>query len=213
MEPQFWHNKWASGQIGFHRSDANPALVRQWAMVSEPLPGTTVWVPLCGKTLDMVYLREQGHPVVGVELSPLATAAFFDEQHLPMTETQDGPYLARTSGEITLPPGNVLDMPAFDTPTLWYDRAATVALPPDLRTAYAQAVARVLPQGSRGLLVVFDYDTSLYDGPPFSIPVDEVQRLYGEAFEILPLDTTDVPGPGTMTLQQRTFLLTRRADG
>ena len=38
--------------------------------------GAAVLVPLCGKSLDLVWLAEQGHAVIGVELAE----AFVKEQ-------------------------------------------------------------------------------------------------------------------------------------
>ena len=45
--------------------------------------GLSVFVPLCGKTLDMVWLCQQGHTVVGCELSEIAALDFFKENSIP----------------------------------------------------------------------------------------------------------------------------------
>ena len=43
----------------------------------------SVFVPLCGKSLDMVWLLEQGFSVTGCEISELAVQQFFTENSIP----------------------------------------------------------------------------------------------------------------------------------
>jgi thiopurine S-methyltransferase len=81
VEPEFWHQRWRTGQIGFHQSSPHPFLERWWPTLDVPRGGR-VYVPLCGKSLDMVWLAVRGHAVVGSELSPIAVAEFFGE-HRP----------------------------------------------------------------------------------------------------------------------------------
>ena len=82
MEPQFWHERWRSGQIGFHQSAADRNLTRHWPSL-HLAGGSRVFVPLCGKSLDMLWLRDQGHRVIGVELSATALEAFCMENGIP----------------------------------------------------------------------------------------------------------------------------------
>ena len=71
MQPDFWHKRWQIGQIGFHQSAVDRHLKRYWPDLG--LAGhSRVFVPLCGKSLDLVWLREQGHFVAGVEISATA---------------------------------------------------------------------------------------------------------------------------------------------
>ena len=78
MKPEYWLERWQEGRIGFHRADANPALLLHHQHVF----GQTlrVLVPLCGKSLDLEWLVVHGHEVVGIELSELAAQAFFAER-------------------------------------------------------------------------------------------------------------------------------------
>src|SRR5580658_463442 len=82
MEPEFWHERWRTGQIGFHQSAVDRNLRRHWPMLNLGR-GRRVFVPLCGKSLDMLWLRDQGHCVVGVELSATAVEAFLMENGIP----------------------------------------------------------------------------------------------------------------------------------
>ena len=63
-----------------------------------------------------------------------------------------------------------------------YDRAATVALPPSVRGRYAEQVARLAGPSARGLLLTIAYPQEQMDGPPFSVPSDEVEGLYGARY-------------------------------
>ncbi len=81
MEPSFWHQKWQLQQIGFHQQQVNPFLVKYWPSLA--IAETSgVFVPLCGKSLDMCYLAELRHGVLGCELNPLAVEQFFSENDL-----------------------------------------------------------------------------------------------------------------------------------
>ena len=70
MEPDFWLERWSEGRIGFHLPRVNPHLERHHDVLS---PRCRVLVPLAGKTLDLWWLREQGHEVTAVELLGDAT--------------------------------------------------------------------------------------------------------------------------------------------
>jgi thiopurine S-methyltransferase len=196
MHPDFWHERWQTRQIGFHRERPHPMLERWWPTLDQ-LPGSRVYVPLCGKSLDMVWLAVRGHRVVGTELSPIAVQEFFGE-HGPAAPgvTQHGPFRRHASG-----PFEILEGDAFAvTPDLIgpvhaaYDRAALFALPPELRQRHVDSIAALLPAGSRSLVIVFQYPQALKAGPPFSVMPDEIERLYGPHFTVQELERIDIIG-------------------
>lgn len=152
----------------------NAALLRHW-----DLDAQRVLVPLCGKSADLAWLAERGHEVTGVELSPIACEAFFAERGLEPTRDVHRAYVRWRAGRVTLLQGDIfqLDEP-FDA--VW-DRAALIALPPAQRGPYADLLRRWAP---RGLLVTLVYDQSRRDGPPFSVPDEEVRRLHPEAVRV-----------------------------
>lgn len=194
MEPEFWHARWRGGEIGFHLDHPNTMLL-QHAAAALPQSGGRVLVPLCGKSKDLAWLSERGHGVVGVELSPIAAKAFFDEQALPFTVEPDGPF-ARHRGTTAAIEIFVGDFFAFDPAragaiTGYYDRAALVALPPDLRPRYVAHLATLLPAGTRGLIIAFEYVPDV-GGPPFSVDQAEVQRLYSPRFTLEVLERKDI---------------------
>ena len=201
MDPEFWHQRWRERQIGFHQSSPHPFLERWWPTLAVA-PGARVYVPLCGKSLDMVWLAVRGYAVVGSELSSVAVADFFGEQQSQQLQRTDvvlesrGPFNVHRAGSYELLQGDALQL----TPELLgpvhaaYDRAALVALPPAMRAAYADSFATLMPSGSRTLLVAFEYAQQVKEGPPFSVEPDEVQRLYGAAFRVELLERVDIIG-------------------
>ena len=141
MDPDFWHQRWQARQIGFHQSAPHPFLERWWPSLGVA-PGARVYVPLCGKSLDMVWLAVRGYRVVGSELSALAVEEFFGEQQRPDVAIEpEGTFHRHVSGAFEILQGDALQLtPALLGPVqAAYDRAALVALPPvDARALRAE---------------------------------------------------------------------------
>lgn len=193
MEPGFWHDKWHQQQIGFHQQDINPFLVKYWQKLA--LPATAkVFVPLCGKSLDMCFLAEQGHQVIGCELNELAVQQFFSDNQLEMTKTAVGEHQHYQTEQISLYQGDIFTLPNELTQdvTAFYDRAALIAWPESMRAQYAKQLASLLPSGSLGLLVTLDYPQEALNGPPFAVSPTWVETYLTEDFEIQLLDCQDV---------------------
>ncbi len=139
-------------------------------------------VPLCGKAEDLAYLASRGHEVIGVELVEDAVAAFFREHDLAPKIAELGTHRAYSYGAITIVAGDWFRV----TPEVVgevdsvYDRAAHVAMPPQMRGAY-MAKMRELAGNAPGLLVTLAYDQSRFEGPPFSLDDAEVHTSYANA--------------------------------
>lgn len=193
MQPEFWHKRWASNQIGFHLPEVNPFLQRFWPSLSVE-EGARVLVPLCGKSLDLLWLAQQGHEVLGVELSEKAVEDFFKEHHFDPNVSEQGPFKVYRAGSIELWCGDFFELTAGDVAdcSALYDRAALIALPPAMREKYALHLNRILPRESRGLLISLDYDQAQIDGPPFAVLDDEVQTLFGSAWTLKILEDQDI---------------------
>jgi len=217
MHYEFWHERWRTGQIGFHQSAVHPFLTRWWPQLGLP-SDARVYVPLCGKSLDMVWLAERGHVVVGSELSPIAVQDFFAERGLAPARTRVGDFVRHAAGPYEILEGDALAL----TPDVLgpveavYDRAALVALPPEMRELYAHCLARLLPSGARGLLIAFEYPQELKGGPPFSVETREIIRSFEPAFELRRVERLDVLAEnpkfaeiGIPALYETAFLLER----
>lgn len=185
MNYDFWHQRWEEGRIGFHQDAVTPLLERHWDAVAAPA-GSRVFVPLCGKSLDMAWLAARGHGVLGVELSRLAVEQFFSEHGLSPTITRSrlGEHHFAGGIEIIVGDALALDREALAGCAAVFDRAALIALPPDLRWRYAHELYPRLPEGCRGLLVTLEYPQHEMAGPPFAVMEPEVRALYGEAWRI-----------------------------
>jgi len=158
MDPDFWHQRWREGRIGFHQERPLPLLLKHWSALALA-PGSQVFVPLAGKSLDLAWLAAQGYRVLGVELSPLAVAQFFAEHGLT-PQVHDSRYGRHyRAGDIELICGDVfgLDAEALAGCAAVYDRAALIALPPALRHRYVGELQALLPAGCRGLLITLEY--------------------------------------------------------
>ena len=185
MNPDFWHQRWADNQIGFHQSAPTPLLLKHWSSLDVPADGK-VFVPLCGKSLDLAWLAAQGHRVLGVELSKLAIEQFFAENCLDpeVRESASGTHFV--AGDIDIICGDVfaLDSAILADCAAVFDRAALIALPPELRVRYAHELYAKLPPGCLGLLITLEYAQDERDGPPFAVPEAEVHALYGRDWKI-----------------------------
>jgi thiopurine S-methyltransferase len=191
MEPDFWLERWRNDEIGFHQRSHNPWLMRFWPCLDVPREAA-VFVPLCGKSLDMRWLEARGHRVYGVDLSELAIRAYFAEGGETWERVRsDYAYVDGFVGpRAVLYCGNLLDVAAPDIPGTQavFDRAALIALPPPMRARYADHLLRVVPEGARMLLITLEYRQELVSGPPFAVFEDEVQQLYGARCRVERLD-------------------------
>jgi thiopurine S-methyltransferase len=193
MHHDFWHERWQVGQIGFHQSAVHPLLARWWPRLDLPT-GTRVYVPLCGKSLDMVWLAERGHAIVGSELSPIAIRDFFAGRGLEPTPVDEPGFRRHAAGPFEIIEGDALALtPGVLGPVgAAYDRAALVALPPELRRPYAESLARLLPSGAKALLIAFEYPQEMKGGPPFSVEAAEVHELFEPAFRVEQVERLDI---------------------
>lgn len=193
MQPNFWHDKWDTQQIGFHLSAVNPLLIQYWSQL-RLTAATQVFVPLCGKSLDMCFLAEQGHDVVACELNDLAVSQFYQENNLPYTVDKIGEHQRYHTEQITIYQGDIFTMHADELVkiTAFYDRAALIAWPEEMRLNYVKQLASLLPIGSVGLLISLDYPQAELNGPPFAVSNDWVMTNMSNEFEIECLATNDV---------------------
>jgi len=177
MDPEFWRERWREGRIGFHEGRPNDLLTDHAEALG---PAGRVLVPLCGKTEDMAYLASLGHEVVGIELAEPAVEAFFREHDLSPTSARRGALVERSAGGITLLQGDFFDTRPEDVGavTALYDRAAIVALPPELRPRYAAHLSTLVGDDKAGLVIAFEYPQEKMEGPPFSVSEAELRRYF-----------------------------------
>lgn len=185
MNPEFWHERWARNEIGFHQQEINAHLRNFWPRLGAA-PGSLVFVPLCGKSRDLLWLTGEGHRVLGVELSPIAVEDFFAENGLTPERHPDGAFTRWSCGEVEILCGDFFDLEArhLEGIRAIYDRASLIALPSDLRVRYAKHLKAIIPPACKTLLVTIDYPPQEMQGPPFAVGEDEVRRLFEDDYAI-----------------------------
>lgn len=193
MHTQFWLERWQANETGFHQDQINTYLESWWGTL-QTTPGDTVFVPLCGKSRDLLWLLSQGLKVIGVEISPLAVESFFKENDLPVDESDHGKFRRYTTAELTLLCGDFFDLAIDDlqTVTAVYDRASLIALPAEMRPSYTAHLAAILPQHPSTLLITMEYPAEDMQGPPFTVSEQEVNELYSDDYQIRCLSEIDV---------------------
>jgi thiopurine S-methyltransferase len=223
MDAQFWHDRWHANDIGFHQPKPHDGLTKHWPKLGLA-KGTAVLVPLAGKSLDMVWMADRGHEVLGVELSPLAIDSFFAERCRAPAAVSEGGFTVKRAGPFELWCGDFLSLPASATRRIAgvYDRAALVAMSSAAQHTYARKLAELTPRDVPVLLVALNYDPSEMDGPPFPIPRDRVAKLFSPLFGIEHLEDRDglassarLRGRGVTWLTESIYVLRRngRAHG
>lgn len=217
MDRDFWLERWARSEIGFHQAQPHAALARHWSSLGLAR-GARVFVPLAGKSLDLLWLAVQGHRVIGVELAELAVRAFFEEAGLKALSEPAGRFVRHRGGDVELLCGDLFDL---DRETLGeveavFDRAALVALPAAMRATYAAQLTRLTEPGTRTLLITFEYEQARMTGPPFSVSETEVRALYGAQHRIELLERREPPDAarfaarGAARVTEAVYILERR---
>lgn len=218
MKPEFWVQRWQANQIGFHQDQINPYLVKFWPRLALSA-NSEVFVPLSGKSLDMWWLRDQGHRVLGVELSPIAVSDFFAAADVTPEKTQSGPFEQCAVDDVTLLCGDFfsLERTRMAGISAVFDRASLVAMPAEMRPDYAAHLTSILPHNCPILLVTMEYPLGEMQGPPFTVPEEEVRQLFGQHYRIARLAQSDIldEAPrfrerGLSALEEKVFLLTNR---
>lgn len=229
MELNFWHDRWEKGETGFHQAAANPYLAYFYGEKGpavEKRSSLKVFVPLCGKSMDMQWLSENGYSVLGVECSPVAVKEFVQNHGVSIEEAESGPNIKYTinrevagSSSIDLIQGDFFSLNSEDTKDVTdvFDRASLIALPEAMRKSYAEKMEQLLNPGVRMLLVTMTYPQHEMDGPPFSVNEEEVHELYDRSFRIDKLLMKDILANekrfqerGLTSLVETAYKLTRR---
>lgn len=194
MEASFWLNRWQTSQTGWHERAVNPLLTTHFPSLNVPTGGR-VFVPLCGKSLDLGWLLSRGYAVAGAELSELAVTQLFAELGMEPSISNIGTLRRFHGKQIDIFVGDIFDLSReiLGPVDAVYDRAALVALPETIRpryTAHLKAITGMAPQ----LVIGYEYDQTVVAGPPFSVTSDELRRHYSGDYTLTLLARLDVPG-------------------
>jgi thiopurine S-methyltransferase len=194
MDGSFWHRLWDRNEIAFHEREGNQLLVTYFAELSLP-EGSRVFVPLCGKTLDLHWLLSNGYRVAGSELSKIAVEQLFRELGVEPNITVIDQVSRYSSNNVDIYVGDIFNLSrsALGQIDAIYDRAALVALPEPMRDRYAAHLMKITDRAPQ-LLITFEYDQRLLDGPPFSVSSADVGRHYHESYDLKLLASAEIKG-------------------
>ncbi|NES20095.1 MAG: thiopurine S-methyltransferase [Symploca sp. SIO3E6] len=215
MDKNFWLQKWQNNNIGFHRSEANPVLVKYFPELSLG-KGSRVFVPLCGKTLDIAWLLAQGYRVAGAELVEMAIEQLFVELGVEPKISEVGDLKHYSAENIDIFVGDIFALSGemLGSVEAIYDRAALVALPEEIRHRYTAHLKEITDKAPQ-LLVTYEYDQNLMAGPPFSISNEELNQHYGDNYDLTLIVSTNVPGgfKGKCAATENVWLLQNDLSG
>lgn len=188
MNHEFWLEKWQTNDIGFNQANTNPYLQQYFSRLKLS-KGATVCVPLCGKSIDMLWLLSKGYQVIGFELSQTACEAFFNDNNIDYQIHHTPHYTVLSAPSISLYVGDFFALDNQEQTALGhidaiYDRAALIALPDALRKQYAKKIINLSSPNTQILLISLYYDESQISGPPFSVPKETIMTLYQDHFQI-----------------------------
>ena len=153
-----------------------------------------VFVPLCGKSLDLLWLLGQGHSVAGVELSTVALESFCMEHGIPARRRALDRFDLYEAARLELYRGDFFELSRelLKPFSAVYDRAALISWKPELRARYVAHMTALTSPGTQTLLISMEYPQAEMSGPPFSVTTDEIERLYAPDHTIQVLAKEDV---------------------
>ncbi len=208
---KYWEQRWKNGETGFHQTDFESHMLHFF----DHLPSTRIFVPLCGKSNDLLWFIQNGHEVIGVELSDLACLSFFEENLIPFKKGVQSGSNIYSGPKITLFNQDIFSLKAADCGKFGaiYDRAALIALPLELRSRYAQQIIRLVNDCTDSSLrfcqVLLERSPSDTNGPPFSVSESELHELYGKSFIISPISREFESQKGDQRTEECVFNLQR----
>lgn len=179
MDKVYWLNKWQKNDIAFNQQAPNNLLVSYFNDL-QLKRNSRILVPLCGKSVDMLWLYQQGYKILGIELSEIACRDFFTENALIYTSQDATAHKIFRHQNIQLIAGDFFlsERASLLSIQAVYDRAALIALPQELRKRYVAHLLSLLEPNTPILLIATDYDSSEMQGPPYPLGKKSIQNLF-----------------------------------
>lgn len=196
MSHDWWLDKWEQGMLGWHRDKVDAILQKYLKQLTGERESISILVTLCGKTLDLPWLADQGHDVVGCELSELAGKQLFEENNIPysVSTVKDFKVFSATNKKLKFYAGDFYKLDAsligpFDV--IW-DHNAFGAVSPDDRSRYIEILTSLLvPHRGKILLSNYEYDQSKRNVAPYSLNTLQIKEYFGSSYEVELLERMD----------------------
>lgn len=182
-----WQDRWDTGKTGWHKDTVNQNLSKHFEKLTKGQKDLKFLFPLCGKTLDMIWVYKQGHQVIGVEGILAPVEQFFSENDIKVNKEWDG----SVGGWIFTSEDNRIKIVVCDlfkiTPEVIggvvdcvFDRGSYVAIEKEDRKKYIELMYSLYSPEARHLAVTHEYDWTKHDGPPRHVDRDELGKFYKE---------------------------------
>lgn len=191
MDKNFWNERWEKKEIAFHMNEVNPMLIKHFSYLSLS-KGKRIFIPLCGKTLDIKWLLDRNYKIVGIELNESAVKSLFIELKIEPTILEINDFIIYKHENIEIFVGDFFNLSEnlLGKVNLIYDRAALVALPKDMRKEYSSHLLNITG-GITQLLLTYEYDQNIMNGPPFCVNDFEIEEHYSCVYSIVLLDKNE----------------------
>jgi thiopurine S-methyltransferase len=185
MEISYWQSRWRKDKTGWHMNHVFEPLKKYWPRLNLD-SNSTVLVPLCGKSLDVNWLADCGHRVIGVDVSDRALQRIMHRGDASFKKSTQGSFIRYQSPRIELWCGDMLTLKKSWLPVIdaIYDKAALIALPPETRKTYVNHLASLIEPHTQIFLNTFEYNQHEMTGPPFAVHPNEINRLFRQKFTI-----------------------------
>ena len=195
----FWKDKWEKGTTSWQRDSVDAYLQKYIKLLTGEKPNASILVTLCGKSLDLPWLCDQGYKVTGVEISELAVKQLFEENGIPYSIADKESFKVFSATDhrnLTVYVGDFYAISpdlagVFDA--IW-DHNALGAINPEDRTNYTAKLRSLLKADGNILLSAFEYNQAERPTCPFSVPNSLVKKLFQDHFDIELLEKDDNTG-------------------
>lgn len=193
---KYWQQRYDTGDTYWMHTEAAAMLVKYYSRLNPEGQARKMLIPLCGKTLDLEWLSNQGVPlVVGVDclLSVLKEVCARSNRTWTTKSVSgeggsDFTLLERSDGKMKLFSGDILQFSpevegTFDA--MW-ERGSLIILPPKDVKKYVKLLKRLLIPGGRILLESIEFDKDAIDPsttdfmpfPPFPYFLKDIKSLF-----------------------------------
>ena len=222
---EFWTDRWKEGKTGWHRDEVHNILIKYVDELTGGRSNLRVFLPLCGKSVDMLWLADQGHTVVGVELAKQAIESFFTENNLTFTlesvkmaaRGEPAEVYKCKEKKITIFCCDLFTFNEEDVggkfDAIW-DRGSLSAIVPSINgNRYTKKMHSLLDNDGNCIVETHYYEVDRGGQPPASISDELRTELYGEDFDIKELEVTKITDTEfSFTLDLRYYLIKPKAN-
>ncbi len=193
---QHWVDQWEKGLTPWHRKEPDSQLQSHINLLTGGKHGLSIFIPFCGKSLDIIWLLKQGHSVVGVELSSLAVQQLFEENELPYSKIEEESFTVYKGLDQRLKifVGSLFDLTAelTDHHDAVWDCKALGAVNISQRKHYIKILLSILKPSGSILVSHLEYDSLEHYGPPFSLSTTVLQALFDDEWSVECVECVDL---------------------